>query len=143
VDWVIELLRTRGRLTYRVLKREFELDDEQLEDLKEELIEGQRVAVDENGKVLVWTGDQEGASTPSSSPSESQTPASYTPPHLAERILAEQSAIQGSKQTANRGVDPSMLWGRPLRCRREKSPSQKGDRSHAGQVPRLPRYRKA
>jgi hypothetical protein len=57
VDQVITLLRQRGRLTYRTLKRQFELDDVALEDLKEELIYGQRLAVDEDERVLVWMGD--------------------------------------------------------------------------------------
>ena len=56
VDQVIALLRDRARISYRVLKREFALDDEQLEDLKAELIDAQRVARDEEGKVLVWVG---------------------------------------------------------------------------------------
>lgn len=34
VDQVIALLRQRGRLTYGTLKRQFELDDAALEDLK-------------------------------------------------------------------------------------------------------------
>lgn len=50
---VLELLRQRGRVTYRALKRQFELDDDVLEDLKEELIYGQRVAVEEDARVLV------------------------------------------------------------------------------------------
>ena len=49
-------LQRDGRVSYRALKREFDLDDEFLEDLKTELIEAKRLAVDENGKVLVWTG---------------------------------------------------------------------------------------
>jgi TOMM system kinase/cyclase fusion protein len=56
LDQVVDLLRQRGRVTYRALKRQFELDDDVLEDLKEELIYGQRVAVEEDGRVLVWTG---------------------------------------------------------------------------------------
>ena len=36
LDQVIDQLRQRGRLTYRTLKRQFELDDKALEDLKEE-----------------------------------------------------------------------------------------------------------
>src|SRR5215510_7742416 len=56
LDQVIVLLRTRGRVTYRALKLQFQLDDEHLETLKEELIEAQRVAIDEDGKVLVWAG---------------------------------------------------------------------------------------
>src|SRR5882724_4236936 len=56
LDQVVALLRTRGRVTYRALKLQFQLDDEHLETLKEELIEAQRVAADEDGKVLVWVG---------------------------------------------------------------------------------------
>jgi hypothetical protein len=54
LDDVLELLRQRGRVTYRALKRQFHLADDVLDDLKEELIKAQRVAVDENGDVLVW-----------------------------------------------------------------------------------------
>jgi class 3 adenylate cyclase len=43
-------------LTYRTLKRQFQLDDATLEDLKLELVKGQRLAVDEEGEVLVWSG---------------------------------------------------------------------------------------
>ena len=57
LDQAIEMLQRRGRLTYRTLKRQFHLDDETLEDLTFELIEGQRLANDENGTVLVWTGE--------------------------------------------------------------------------------------
>jgi class 3 adenylate cyclase/predicted ATPase len=49
-------LQRDGRVSYRALKREFALDDDFLEDVKAELIEAKRVAVDENGKVLVWVG---------------------------------------------------------------------------------------
>ena len=57
VDQAIALLRQRGRLTYRTLQLQFQLDAEHLEALKDELIEGQRLAVDEDGRVLVWTGE--------------------------------------------------------------------------------------
>jgi len=66
------VLRSKGRITYRTLKRQFALDDEALEDLKEELIEGERVAVEEGGKVLVWKGDT--ASTEGVSPAGEETP---------------------------------------------------------------------
>ena len=51
LDEVVELLRRRGRMTYRALKRQFDLDDEYLADLRDELIKGQRLAVDEGGEV--------------------------------------------------------------------------------------------
>jgi TOMM system kinase/cyclase fusion protein len=56
LDQAIAMLQRRGRLTYGALKRQFQLDDAYLEDLKAELIEGQRLAIDEDGRVLVWTG---------------------------------------------------------------------------------------
>src|SRR6516162_5101147 len=56
LDQAIAMLQRRGRLTYRTLKLHFQLDEEHLEALKDELIYGQRLAVDEDGRVLVWTG---------------------------------------------------------------------------------------
>jgi class 3 adenylate cyclase len=56
LDQVVALLRQRGRVTYRALKRAFQLDDAYLEDLKDELITAQHLAVDEQGALLVWTG---------------------------------------------------------------------------------------
>src|SRR3989454_2987497 len=61
LEQAIALLQRRGRLTYRALKRQFNLDDDYLEDLKAELIQGQRLAVDEDGEVLVWTGGTDAA----------------------------------------------------------------------------------
>jgi hypothetical protein len=61
---VIQLLQRQGRVSYRALKRRFNLDDEYLEDLKAELIKAQRVAVDEDGEVLVWTGSPGRSPTP-------------------------------------------------------------------------------
>src|SRR5919201_1812664 len=53
VDQAISLLRQRGRLTYRTLQLQFQLDAEHLEALKDELIEGQRLAVDEAGRAAL------------------------------------------------------------------------------------------
>jgi hypothetical protein len=68
LDQAIALLQRRGRVTYRTLKRQFQLDDAALEDLKNELIEGQRLAVDEGGNVLVWTGTGVPPSYPTAPP---------------------------------------------------------------------------
>ena len=38
LDQAIAMLQRRGRLTYRTLKLQFQLDDEHLEALKDELI---------------------------------------------------------------------------------------------------------
>ena len=45
LDQAIEMLQRRGRLTYRTLKRQFELDDQVLEELKEELLFSQPVPI--------------------------------------------------------------------------------------------------
>jgi hypothetical protein len=55
---VTDLVQQQGRVSYRVLKRRFDIDDEYLEDLKAELIDAKRLAADEDGKVLVWVGEQ-------------------------------------------------------------------------------------
>lgn len=60
LDQVIDLLRSRGRVSYRALKRQFDVDDDFLADLKEEIIDAQRVAVEEDSRVLVWTGTTDG-----------------------------------------------------------------------------------
>jgi hypothetical protein len=73
LDRVIELLRSRGRVTYGALKLHFGLDNEQLEVLKDEIISAQRLAMDEDGRILVWTGDGEGtpdAASPSAPPTQ-------------------------------------------------------------------------
>src|SRR5215470_16297766 len=85
LDQIIDLLRQRKRLTYRLLKREFALDDETLADLKDELIYAQKLAVEEDERVLVWIGDTEGTHAVSSPPS--QTPQQSViqetqPPHV-------------------------------------------------------------
>ena len=72
IDQVIDLLRKRGRLTYRALQYQFKLDDEGLAALKEELIEGYELAVDKDGKMLVWKG--EGSASPASVVLESSSP---------------------------------------------------------------------
>jgi hypothetical protein len=42
LDQVLDLRRRRGRVTYRALQREFQLDEAFLEDLKEEIMYGQK-----------------------------------------------------------------------------------------------------
>src|SRR5262245_21303384 len=56
---VLELLQREGRLSYRALKLRFNLDDAYLDGLKAELIKAKRLAVDEDGEVLIWAGKTE------------------------------------------------------------------------------------
>jgi class 3 adenylate cyclase/tetratricopeptide (TPR) repeat protein len=100
LDQAMAMLQRRGRLTYRTLQRQFQLDDAALEDLKNELIEGQRLAVDEQGRVLVWTGAEVSAPHPTAPPASSQDrpPLAYTPQYLAEKVLNSRSALEGERK---------------------------------------------
>src|SRR5262245_19782757 len=124
---IIDLLQRQGRVSYGALRRRFALDEAYLQDLKDELIDAQELAIDKDGKMLVWVGNAEedkgtrnkdkggnGKDSPESrvQPLESKTPTlqdprretpdprpiSYTPPHLAERIRAT-SVTDGERKT--------------------------------------------
>ena len=72
LDQVIDLLRSRKRVSYRAVMREFDVDEAFIEDVKVELIEVQQIAVDQDDKMLIWTGETEG--TPESATQPDQTP---------------------------------------------------------------------
>jgi class 3 adenylate cyclase len=79
---VLALLQQEKRLSYRVLKLRFQLDDDTLEALKEDLVYAKQLAVDEAGRVLVWTGSADPArfpAPPSSSPAPQREPAPSRP----------------------------------------------------------------
>jgi predicted ATPase/class 3 adenylate cyclase len=112
VTQTLAWLQREGRISYRALKLEFDLNDEVLDALKEEIIEAKRLAIDENGRVLVWIGapqvqsfkfqvpssTQPPVSSSQSPVSSLQPPVAYTPPHLAERIRAV-SLVEGERKT--------------------------------------------
>jgi class 3 adenylate cyclase/tetratricopeptide (TPR) repeat protein len=97
---VLALLQRQGRVSYRALKVRFTLDDDTLEALKDEIIYAQRQAVDEDGRVLVWTGDTGTAPSATAAPAETSVwlPLAYTPPYLAEKILTSRSALAGERK---------------------------------------------
>src|SRR5262245_12861903 len=114
LEQVRGLLRSQGRISYRALKRQFELDDEYVADLKEALFFAHPQVTDEDGRGLGWIGGAAkeesenrriGETGKGSSESKAvrsaesevrspQPPVAYTPKHLAERILAEQAAME-------------------------------------------------
>jgi class 3 adenylate cyclase len=86
----LDMLQRRGRVAYRALKLQFNLDDEQLEALKDELIHAQKLAADEDGRVLVWTGAGGVPPTLQPTPQEAHAtpialPAAVASPSGAER----------------------------------------------------------
>jgi class 3 adenylate cyclase/predicted ATPase len=63
---VMALLQDEGRVAYRALKLQFQLDEDTIEALKDDLIYAKKLAVDEDGRVLVWTGGTTSAPTTAS-----------------------------------------------------------------------------
>ena len=99
VDQVIALLRQRGLVTYRTLKLQFTLDDEQLATLKDELLYSQPQVVDDAGRGFIWTGEM-GTAAPATARAATRVraPLTYTPPYLAEKILTSRSALEGERK---------------------------------------------
>src|SRR5262245_49578290 len=56
LEQAIATVRQRRRVSYRALKLQLRVDDDVLEAVKDELVYAQRVARDEDGRVLVWCG---------------------------------------------------------------------------------------
>jgi hypothetical protein len=87
LDQILDLLQRQGRVSYWALKRRFDLHDDDIAGLKDEIITAQRLAVDEDGKVLVWIGQAASAPATVPVPAQDRAPLAYTPPHLTEKIL--------------------------------------------------------
>ena len=91
VDQAIALLRQRGRITYGALQLQYGLTEAQLAVLKDELLHAQQVARDEEGRVLVWTGDT--ASSPALRPLATPPAPTVTPPAPASPPEAERRQL--------------------------------------------------
>src|SRR5207245_4677208 len=90
LDQALAMLQRRRRVTYRTLKLQFTLDDEQLAALKDELLYSQPHVVDDAGRGLIWTGDTE--TTPALSlspplPVQGAPPAAPPTPEAERRQL--------------------------------------------------------
>ena len=98
----LDLLQCQGRVSYRALKRRFNLDDAYLDDLKVEIIKAQQLAIDEDGEVLLWKSD-----TPHDGPS--------TPPEHVARSLVEPAVPETKRRqltvTFCDLVDPTQVAG--------------------------------
>ena len=104
LNQAMALLQRQGRVSYRALQRQFDLDEAYVEDLKLELIEVHQVAVDQNNTMLVWVGDA-AASPPAVADTtlvRARTPGvaplTYTPSHLTEKILDARLRLEGERK---------------------------------------------
>jgi class 3 adenylate cyclase len=130
---VLELLQREKRVSYRALKRRFDLDDNSLEDVKDELIYAKKLAVDEENRVLVWTGDTASGQavapqhTPTTQPPAAQaqpssqvallSPAPHAPPDAERRQLTVMFCDLVESTALSTRLDPEDLrevaraWG--------------------------------
>ena len=100
LDQALSMLQRRGRLTYGTLKRQFALDKDALEDLKDALLYAHPEIRDDAGRGLIWTSDTGPAPSATTAPAGTPAPAplAYTPPYLAEKILTSRSALEGERK---------------------------------------------
>jgi TOMM system kinase/cyclase fusion protein len=87
LDQVVALLRSRGRVSYRALKRQFDLDDALLADLTAELRYAHYPIAEDHDQGLVWTG-------------ETASPSEPTPPPRPETEHASPSAQRPAEPRA-------------------------------------------
>src|SRR5215831_4407734 len=92
LDQILALLRQQGRVSYWALKRRFDLHDNDIAGLKDELITARRLAVDEEGKVLVWAGSADPAPAPPP-PSTPQAPQGEPVPGTPQLPAAERRQL--------------------------------------------------
>jgi class 3 adenylate cyclase len=115
LDQVLAMLQRRGRVAYRAVQRQFDLDDAALADVKEALLYAHAELVADDGRGLVWTGTAGATLTFTASSPEAQpppavdmvpvrvqqpdtAPLAYTPPHLTDKILATRATLEGERK---------------------------------------------
>jgi class 3 adenylate cyclase/predicted ATPase len=107
VTW---LLLTEGTVSYRRIKREFDLDSDTLEDVRHELIQVKQCAVDRDGEYLVWATTEQHLSLPSPvsrlAPFEPLTPVRETAPATQVRNLAPATSPAETTPTAELSTAP-------------------------------------
>ena len=115
LDQVLTLLQRRGRVSYRAVQRQFDLDDATLDDVKAELLYAHPELVADDGRGLVWMGTAGATQAPPTGSSQAPplpaaavalmptyvpdaAPLTYTPPHLTDKILAARPALAGERK---------------------------------------------
>ena len=134
VDQVIALLRQRGRVAYRTLKRQFQLDDERPGGPQGRThLCPSRSRVDEDGRVLVWTGDAAALARHRCrcGATRHRHRSAYTPPYLAEKILTSRSALEGERKQVT-VLFADLKGSMELLADRDPEEAQAAPRSRAG-----------
>jgi class 3 adenylate cyclase len=96
LDQIVHLLRSRGRVSYRALQRQFALDDALLADLKDEILYTHHAVVEDGDRGLVWTGDTGTPAvpvTPPPQPAMQQDTHAELPPTMSHPAEAERRQL--------------------------------------------------
>jgi len=102
VSMAADLLRARGRVTYRALRLEYDLDATTLESLRDELLFAHPQIADVDGRGLTW--QEPGAAAPA--------PPSPSPPIRSGSPLARVPAADGDVPRSRR-LHRARLAARP------------------------------
>ena len=95
LDQVVDLVRQRKRITYRLLQRQFALDEATLEDLKAELFFTHPQIADADGHGLIWTEGADVTSAPAPTPAHATPPV----PQRPQQVASPHTATDGGGRT--------------------------------------------
>jgi class 3 adenylate cyclase/tetratricopeptide (TPR) repeat protein len=100
LDQALAMLQRRGRVTFRTFQLQFQLDNDRLTALKDELLYAHPEVAEDPGRGLVWTGAPAAVLPPRTAPTlaPARAPLAYTPPYLAEKILTSKTALEGERK---------------------------------------------
>jgi class 3 adenylate cyclase len=100
LNQTIDMLRRHKRVSYRALRRQFQVDESYVEDLKAEIVEVLKLGVDEDGRVLVWAGSSgtHGAEEPVASREDGRrsgpASASSSPSSAGAKVIEGSAAVK-------------------------------------------------
>ena len=109
----VAMLQRFGRVSYRALQRQFDLDEAYLEDLKEALLYAYPTVIDDVGRGLIWPSAVE---TPPEEPLAASRPAPPPLPQAAVQPPPEASPCALPSLRPNVASSPccSVTWWTPL-----------------------------
>ena len=83
VSQTLAWLQREGRVSYRALRLEFDLNEDVLDALKEEIIEVKEAAIDKDSKMLVWIGKEPKVESENRGTGETETRRTIRDPQLS------------------------------------------------------------
>src|SRR5262249_9075839 len=112
LDQVVDLVRQRKRITYRLLQRQFALDEATLEDLKAELLFAHPQIADADGLGLIWTGEADVTPAPAPTPLHAPPPAETPVPQRLQRVPSPTPPRRHPLRRPNAASSPccSVTW---------------------------------